>query len=126
MLDDRLQFLAVVGDAAAGAAQGKGRPDDERETADLGRDALGVSERARDAGARHVQPDSDHRFLEELAILALGDREGVGADQLHVVPNERAVAVQLHRRVERGLPAHRREDRIRLLAFQNHLDHLPA
>ncbi len=91
--------------------------------ADLGRDALGVSERARDPGARHVQPDADHGFLEKLAIFALGDRKGVCADQLHVVPDERAVAVQLHRRVERGLPAHRREDRVRLLAFQYHLDH---
>ena len=91
--------------------------------ADLSRDALGVSERARDPGARHVQPDADHGFLEKLAILALGDRLGIGADQLHVVPNERAVAVQLHRRVERGLPAHRREDRIRLFTFEYHLDY---
>ena len=122
MLDDCFQLFAVIGDAAAGAAQGKSGPDDERETADLGCDALGIGGRAGDPRAGHVQSDPDHCFLEELTIFALGDGERAGADQLHVVPNERAVAVQLHGGIERGLAAHRGQDRVRFFPFQNRLD----
>ena len=71
-----------------------------------------------------IEPDPDHRFLEELAIFALVDRLGVGADQLHVVPSERAVAIQLHGGIQRGLTAHRGQDRVRLFALENRFDHL--
>ena len=51
----------------------------------------------RDAGARHIETDLEHRLLEKLAILALGDRLRLRADHLHVVPLEHAVAIQFHR-----------------------------
>ena len=76
----------------------------------------------RDAGARHIEPDPQHRFLEKLAIFALRDRLRVRADQLHVMPRERAVAVQLHRGVQRRLAAHRRQNRVRLFALEDRLD----
>ena len=45
-------------------------------------------------------------------VLGLLDRLGVRADHLHAVFFERAVLEQRQRRVERGLPAHRRKHRI--------------
>ncbi len=77
----------------------------------------------RDAGARHIEADPQHRFLEQLAIFAFCDRLRVGADQFHVVPRERAVAIQFHRGVERGLAAHRRQDRVRFFALDDRFDH---
>ena len=44
-----------------------------------------------DARARNVEPDPQHRFLEKLAVFALGDGLRVCADQLHVVLVENAV-----------------------------------
>ncbi len=41
-LGDLLEFFAVVGDAAAGAAEGEGGADDEREAADLLGDRRGL------------------------------------------------------------------------------------
>ncbi|MFM6203621.1 MAG: adenine-specific methyltransferase EcoRI family protein, partial [Dolichospermum sp.] len=38
-----------------------------------------------DAGLRHVQPDLDHGLLERLAVLALVDRLGLGADHADMV-----------------------------------------
>src|SRR6187397_3052689 len=74
-------------------------------------------------GTRNCETDSQHRLLEELAILALGDRLRVRPNQLHAVTSERAVAVQLHCGVQRSLTAHRREDRIRFFAFENRFDY---
>ena len=51
-LDDLFEFLAIVGDAAAGAAERESRPNDERKLADLVRDSIGVGDGARDAGTR--------------------------------------------------------------------------
>ena len=78
----------------------------------------------RDAGTRNIEADAQHRFLEKLAIFALGDGLRVGADQFHVMPSERAVAIQFHRGVERGLAAHRRQNRVRFFPFENRFDHL--
>jgi hypothetical protein len=44
------------------------------------------------------------------------------ADQLDAVLLEHPVLVQRHRDVQRGLPAQRRQDRVRLLRRDDHLD----
>ena len=61
----------------------------------------------RDTGTRHIKSDAQHRLFEELSILAFRDCLRVGTDQLHIVSGERAVAVQFHGGIERGLAAHR-------------------
>ena len=66
-----------------------------------------------DAG--HVAADAADDLLELLAILAALDRVDVGADQLDAVLLEHARLVQRDREVERGLPAERRQDRVRPL-----------
>ena len=80
----------------------------------------------RDAGTRNIETDSQHRLLEELAILALCDRLRVRADQLHAVPRERAVAIQLHCGVQRSLAAQRGQNRVRFFAFDESPRSLPA
>ena len=57
-LGELLEFLAVVGDAAAGAAEREGGPDDEREAADLLGDGAGFLEVVGDAADRHVEADA--------------------------------------------------------------------
>ena len=79
-VDDFLELLAVVGDAAAGAAEREGGADDEREGADLLGHLARLLHRVGDAGARQVEPDLEHGLLEQQAVLALVDGLGVGAD----------------------------------------------
>ena len=62
--------------------------------------------------------------LELLAVLAEHDRLDVGADQRAVVLLEDAALVQLHRAVQRGLPAQGREHGIRPLLGDDLLDDL--
>jgi hypothetical protein len=79
-----VELLAVVGDAAARAAQRERRPDDARE-ADLS------MRRARLRRPRSRPPSagrpgrSRHRLLEQLAVLGHLDGLAVGADQLDAV-----------------------------------------
>jgi hypothetical protein len=61
----------------------------------------------RHAGNGHVQADLQHQFLERQAVFALVDGLGLGADHFDVVPFQRAVFVQGHRGVQRGLAAER-------------------
>jgi hypothetical protein len=123
-VDDLLEFLAVVGDAAAGAAEREARADDERESADLlGREA-GLLQRMDDAGLGHIETDAKHGLLEEIAILAHLDRRRFGADHLAAVFFQDAGLVQRHREVERGLAAQRGQQRGRALLGDDLLENL--
>ena len=62
--------------------------------------------------ARRLEPDLGHRLAEQLAVLGLVDHLGAGADHLDTVFVEHAGAMQAERGVERGLPAHGRQDRV--------------
>ncbi len=118
-LHDLLEFLPVVADAAAGAAHGEGGADDEREGADPGGHLAGLVEGVGGAGEGHVEADLLHRLLEELAVLALLDRVGVGADHLHAVAGERARFVERHGGVERGLAAEGGQEGVGLFALDD-------
>ncbi len=63
------KVVAVVGGARAGAAQGKGGADQEREAADLLRDGQRLLQRVGEPAARHLQPGLQHGIFEEEAIL---------------------------------------------------------
>ena len=75
-------------------------PDDERETADFFRDGAGFVQVVRGAGNRNVEADGKHQFLERLAVFALVDGFGLGADHFDAVSFQRAVFVQRHRGVQ--------------------------
>src|SRR6202008_3635135 len=111
-LADRQELLAVVRDAAPGAAEGKGGSDDDRKT-DAGLDLQRLLHRVRERRARRLQADLLHRQLELLAVFGLVDRLARGADQLDAVLLQHALAREVEGAVERGLPAHRRQQRVR-------------
>jgi hypothetical protein len=111
-LDDRLVLLAVVGDAAArppSVNDGRmiaGKPVHSATASS----ASSTSSRSSPAA---LEADALHRLAEQLAVLRHLDRPRVGADQLHPVLREHAALVQRHRHVERGLAAHRGQQRVR-------------
>ena len=107
-LDDLEELLAVVGDAAAGAAEREGGADDRRQADDLQR-LQRVDQRVRQLRARRLQADPLHRLAEELAVLGLVDGLGRGADHLDAELLEHAHLAQRQRRVERRLAAHGRQ-----------------
>ena len=75
VLDHGRELLARPGDAAAGAAEGEGRPHDRRDReVDVGR--------VGDNRPRRRDADAVHGRTEELAVLRALDRAEVGADQL--------------------------------------------
>ena len=69
-------------------------------------------ERARVAGAGHLETDLAHRGIEQLAVLGLLDGLDAGADELDVVLVEDAGGGEREREVERGLPAERGQERV--------------
>ena len=78
----------------------------------------------RDRRARHLEPDFDHRILEQVAILGLLDRVELRADKFALEAIEHARLRQLDRQVKRGLPADRRQQRVGPLALDNLGQHL--
>ena len=124
-LDDFFEFFDVVGDAATGAAEREARSDDRR-IADLGLDLERLLERFRDFGFRTVEADVDHRAAEQLAILGHADRIARRTDQLDAVFFEHAVIGEIERAVERGLAAHRRQQRVGPFLGDDLFDGLPV
>ena len=123
-LADGEEFLAVVGDATARAAERERRPDHGRIT-DHRLHLERFLERVGERGARTLEPDALHRELEFLAVLRLVDRLLARADHLDAVLLEHAVLREIERAVERSLAAHRRQQRIRPLDLDHLLHHLP-
>ncbi len=116
--DDRVEFVAVVGDAAAGAGKREGRSDDGRQAGHFQRLARFfqiVGERA----LRRFEPDAVHRLAEQQAVLGLVDRLLGRADHFDVEFLEHALAGQRQRGVERGLAAHGGQQRVGPLALDD-------
>ncbi len=124
-LADGDELFLVVGDAAAGAAQRERGPDDGR-IPDHGLHLQRLFQAVRDGRTRAGQPDPGHRLLEFLAVLGLVDGFPGRADQFHVVLFQHAMLGEVQRAVQRGLPAHRRQQRIGPLDGDDLLDHLPV
>ena len=115
---EMLIFLAVIGDPPASPAQREARPDDGGKP-DVRQRACGLVPAVHNRRARTFEPDAVHRVAEFLAVLGLLDRFRISADQLHPQPVERPALVKRERRVERRLPAHRREQGIGSLGFDD-------
>ena len=102
----------------ADAAERERRPDDARkaELLDRGQRLLN---RADVAAVGDVGANRPHRVAEQQPVF--GDLDGLdrGANQLDAVLLERAVLAERNRQVERGLAAHRRQHRVRLLALDD-------
>ena len=122
-LDDLQIFLAVVGDAAAGAAEREGGADDGRQS-----DRLERGERSDQVvgqhRARRVEADLAHRLAELLAVLRLVDDRCLGADHFDAERLEHAHLVEGEGGVERRLPAHRGKEGVRPLLLDDAGDDL--
>ncbi len=119
--DDVLEFLGIVGDPTAGAAQGKGWPDDGRKP--YCRECLdSFGKRADKMAPGRSKADFVHRLPEQLPIFGLGDCRFAGADQFDTVALEDTRAGERHGDVERCLAAHCRQQRLRLLTGDNFRD----
>ena len=81
--------------------------------------AVGAPGRGDDGGARVLEADPLHRLAEQLAVLGHLDRLAAGADHLDAVPGEDAHLLEAQRGVEAGLAAHRRQERVGLLALDD-------
>ncbi len=129
-------FGAVVGHAAAGAAEGKGGADDRRK-ADLFKRvhrqrkarlevfaALGILRRGHDGRLGVLDAEAVHRLAEQLAVFGHLDGLALGADHLDVEFLENAHIGQRERGIEAGLPAHRRQKRVGALLLDDLGDNL--
>ncbi len=122
---DGLELLAVVGDAAAAAAHGEGRPDHGRE-ADFRLHRQRLLHAVRDARPRGLQADVRHGAAEQLAVLGHVDGTLGRADHLDVVFLEHALARQVQGRVERRLSAHGWQERARPFLIDDAFDGSPV
>ena len=98
------QLFLIVGDTAAGAAQRKGRTDDNG-IMDRFCKFNRVFDRRNDLRRDNRLMDSFHRILKALAVLRLVDRFGICTEQLNAVALEEAAFCQLHRKGQTGLAA---------------------
>ena len=110
-LDHFLELGAVVGDAAARAAQRERRPDDGR-IAELLHGIQRPGDRRHGVTRRRREADSLHGRAELRAIFGHANGPRVRADQLDTVLLEGAVIRERHGDVERGLAAHGRQQRV--------------
>ena len=98
------QLFAVVGDAAAGAAQRKARPDQHRKT-DLAGEIQAVAKIVHQRRLGNIEADANHRVFEEQTVFGLLDGLELGADQLDVVAIENAGVGEIDGEIERRLSA---------------------
>ena len=106
---DLFQLRLVVGEAAAGAAQGEGRPEHHR-VADPGSRRLGFLNGVGDFRGNDRLADGLAQLLEELSVLGLLDGSAGSAQQLHPALLENALLFQLHGQVQAGLTADAGDD----------------
>ena len=101
---DIVQFLIIVGNTAARAAQGIGRTDDER-IADLVGKFRGSRDRLHDGALRDGLMQFLHRLLEEFPVFSLHDAGDLRAQELHIVFFQDAQLIQFHGKVQADLAA---------------------
>ena len=108
----RVDVGLVVRDARTRATHRERRTHDHRVAAELVDAREDLVHRVADHRAGGLAADVGDDLLEQLAVLAALDRVDVGTDQLDVVLLQHAGLVQADRRVERGLAAERRQQRV--------------
>ena len=109
---DFFHFIAVVGDAAAGAAQGVSRTDDDR-VADAVSESDGRFQFFENFRFRYRLVDFFHGFLEEFAVFRMLDGMEGRAQELHAVFFQYAGFGELHSHVQAHLAAQGRKECIR-------------
>ena len=93
-----LEFILIIGNAAAGAAHGKRRADDGRQFHHVQGDH-GFFHGTDLLTARAFQPDFVHCIAEPKAVFRLVDDIGIGPDHLHIQQIQNAAPLQLQRTI---------------------------
>ncbi len=109
---DVIQLVHVVGNAAPGAAQGIGRPYDQREPDLLG-EFLGGVHAFHNGALGNGLVEFFHGFLEQFPVFRLHDAGDLGAQELHIVFLQDALLIQFDGQVQADLPAQGGQERIR-------------
>ena len=99
-----VQLLAVLADAAAGAAHREGGADDDRVADDLGK-VQRVVQILNDLRGDDGLVQLFHRVLEQLAVLGTVNRVGLAGQQADAAAVQKSAAGQLHRQVQAHLAA---------------------
>ena len=123
--DHVVEFGAVVGDRRAAAAHRKAGADDCGH-ADLFDQLAGFFDRRDRLASANVEADFAHRCLKPFAAFGFVDNVGVGGDHLDAVLFKDAMLVEIHRQIEAGLAAERREERVGPFGCDHLFDHLPG
>ena len=111
---DLHQLLIVVSKAATGAAQGKGRAQNNG-IADAVCSFLGFFQRIGNLGGDDRLADGFAHFLKQLTVLSTLDGSAGGAQQLDAAFLQNALLLQLHSQVQAGLAAQAGDDGVRAL-----------
>ena len=109
---DFFHFIPVMGNAAAGAAQGVGGADDDR-IADFIRKSHGRFQFFKNFRFRYGLVDFFHGFLEKFPVLRMFDGMEGGAQKLHVVFFQHSCFGELYCHVEAHLAAQGSQQGIR-------------
>ena len=104
------QLFAVVGDAAARAAERERRSQDHREP-DFAAEVDAVLQIVHQRRFGHVEADGGHRVFEQQAVFGLLDGAKLRADELHVVLLQHAAIGKFDSQVQRRLSADGRQQR---------------
>ncbi len=124
-LADFNELFLIVGNAAARAAHGEGWPDNGRK-AHRPLHLLRFFHAVGNAGTRRAQANPGHRALELFAVFRLVNRLARSADHLDAKLFQHAMLGQVQRAIQRRLPAHGGQDRIRALFFDDVFQHAPG
>ncbi len=122
-LGEGFEFLHVVGDAGAGAAEGEGGADDAGEAGDFD-DFAGLGHGVGEAGVGDLQADGFHDLFEEFAVFAAVDGLAGGADHLDAEAVEDAGVGEGNGDVEAGLAAEGGEEGVGAFSFDDFGDGL--
>ena len=118
---DGVEFFAVISDAAAATAHGEARADDGGKPDGFQRFTRFI-ERFHHEIFWHLKADARHRIAEQLAVFRFVDGCELRADQLHIIFLQNAAFRQRLGAVERGLAAHRGQQRIGAFTGDDFLD----
>ncbi len=116
------ELLDVVGDAATDATERKRRPNDRGE-ANFIDDRQRLIDRSGETTCRHLDADLAHGIAKLQPILGNPDRLDGRPDELNAAFGQRTPLGQGNREVQRGLPSHGRQHRVRALLLDDRLRH---
>ena len=115
---DHEQFVFVMGDAAAGTAEGKGRTDDDR-IADLIGEFDGRRDVFKDIAFRNRLVDIFHGFLEEFPVFGFFDSRQMRPEELDVIFFQDTGVSQFDSHVQADLAAKGSQQAVRPFFFND-------